>query len=408
VEFEDREPDASLLLALESYRTPATGVSPNWGAAVDPDLIVNLGKYRRYDYTSLRDLLRIVRNKKNHFREMPDTLQRAMGPVPEGYYRHVAGSVLHGLCWSPLPCYETMCCHLARVKPLAVHHPSRRYFSTRFPDLLMAVFVFAATYLADDPHLAKYWPDGTEALQPFCKRFQATRPSSSSKPGQRGGGGVAAGAGQTPRRAQESSRLSGRPPVPPSPPPQPQVVSGRGLSPMAQRPQSADPACGSGGITAAATSAVTLPPSGSYAAAVGPATPPAARPSGGLNLARDQQQLQQPGALSPLQVVVGYEVDGGSEPLHWPAFPQRPGQQACDFYMKTGTCKYATDCCFDHPEQYAVPLTELQLPYREGEPLCAFYLKTHNCKFGAACKFHHPRLRPIYAGSAVSPSTPMS
>lgn len=77
-------------MALESFRTPATGASPNWGAAVEPGLIVNLGKYRRYDYTSLRDLLRVVRNKKNHFREMPEDLQRAMGPIPDGYYRHVA------------------------------------------------------------------------------------------------------------------------------------------------------------------------------------------------------------------------------------------------------------------------------------------------------------------------------
>jgi len=60
---------------------------------VDGELIVNLGRYRRYDYTSLRDLLRVVRNKKNHFREMPESLQRAMGPVPEGYYRWVDGVV---------------------------------------------------------------------------------------------------------------------------------------------------------------------------------------------------------------------------------------------------------------------------------------------------------------------------
>lgn len=101
-------------------------------------------------------------------------------------------------------------------------------------------------------------------------------------------------------------------------------------------------------------------------------------------------------------VVVGYEVDGGEEPLHYAAFPRRAGQQPCDFYTKTGTCKYAQECCFDHPEEFAVPLTEQQLPYRAGEPVCAFYLKTQQCKFGAACKFHHPRLRAIYAGSAAA------
>lgn len=90
------------------------------------------------------------------------------------------------------------------------------------------------------------------------------------------------------------------------------------------------------------------------------------------------------------------------EPLEWPAFPRRFDAAPCEFYIKTGTCKYGQDCHFDHPSEFAVPLTAQQLPYRAGEPLCAFYLKTHHCKFGAACKFHHPKLRPIYAGSALA------
>jgi serine/threonine-protein kinase/endoribonuclease IRE1 len=86
VEFEDREPDQRLLTALENFRADAIGGS-NWGAAVDAALVANLGRYRRYDYTCLRDLLRVVRNKRNHFREMPEALQRIMGLVPEGYFR---------------------------------------------------------------------------------------------------------------------------------------------------------------------------------------------------------------------------------------------------------------------------------------------------------------------------------
>lgn len=39
----------------------------------------------------------MVRNKKNHFREMPEGLQRAMGPVPEGYYRWGGGEEGGGL-----------------------------------------------------------------------------------------------------------------------------------------------------------------------------------------------------------------------------------------------------------------------------------------------------------------------
>lgn len=94
VENEDREPDPSMLNALESYTTAAVGA--NWGAGLDAELIANLGKYRRYDYTCLRDLLRVVRNKRNHFREMPDSLQQLLGPVPEGYYRCVAAQAIWG------------------------------------------------------------------------------------------------------------------------------------------------------------------------------------------------------------------------------------------------------------------------------------------------------------------------
>jgi hypothetical protein len=92
VENEDREPDPSLLEALESFTPAALAPGPpNWAACVHPDLIANLGKYRRYDYSSLRDLLRLVRNKRNHYRELPAGVQALLGPLPEGYYRWVAG-----------------------------------------------------------------------------------------------------------------------------------------------------------------------------------------------------------------------------------------------------------------------------------------------------------------------------
>lgn len=38
-------------------------------------------------YTSLRDLLRVVRNKRTHFYEMPPETQAQMGPLPDGFLR---------------------------------------------------------------------------------------------------------------------------------------------------------------------------------------------------------------------------------------------------------------------------------------------------------------------------------
>lgn len=72
------------------------------------------------------------------------------------------------------------------------------------------------------------------------------------------------------------------------------------------------------------------------------------------------------------------------------SLPQRPGQTSCDFYVRTGFCKFGEGCKFDHPPQFAVCLNSLGLPLRAQEPTCPFYAKTGNCKFGPSCKFDHP------------------
>ncbi|ERM97884.1 hypothetical protein AMTRI_Chr02g216760 [Amborella trichopoda] len=85
-------------------------------------------------------------------------------------------------------------------------------------------------------------------------------------------------------------------------------------------------------------------------------------------------------------------------------YPQRPGQIACDYYMKFGECKFGERCKFHHPldrtaptaavaqqvPQQVVKLTLAGLPRREGEAVCPFYMKTATCKYGAVCKFDHP------------------
>ena len=39
--------------------------------------------------------------------------------------------------------------------------------------------------------------------------------------------------------------------------------------------------------------------------------------------------------------------------------------------------------------------TELNFPERPGEPECQYYLRTGDCKFGLACRYHHPRDRAV-------------
>ncbi|KAJ6690056.1 hypothetical protein OIU85_006347 [Salix viminalis] len=82
-------------------------------------------------------------------------------------------------------------------------------------------------------------------------------------------------------------------------------------------------------------------------------------------------------------------------------YPQRPGQAECDFYMKTGECKFGETCKYHHPidrsaptakqtESLTVKLTLAGLPRREGAVHCPYYMKTGTCKYGATCKFDHP------------------
>ncbi|XP_019051869.1 PREDICTED: zinc finger CCCH domain-containing protein ZFN-like isoform X2 [Nelumbo nucifera] len=88
-------------------------------------------------------------------------------------------------------------------------------------------------------------------------------------------------------------------------------------------------------------------------------------------------------------------------------FPERPDQPECQFYMKTGDCKFGAVCRFHHPRERLIPvpncvLSPLGLPLRPGEPLCIFYSRYGICKFGPNCKFDHPMGPFTYSLSAFS------
>ena len=51
-----------------------------------PQVFVDsLGKQRKYTGSRLLDLLRALRNKRNHYEDMPESLQRLTGELPGGY-----------------------------------------------------------------------------------------------------------------------------------------------------------------------------------------------------------------------------------------------------------------------------------------------------------------------------------
>jgi serine/threonine-protein kinase/endoribonuclease IRE1 len=74
VELEDRDLLGSdLLRDLESIATTALG--GKWDEKMEPAFIANIGHYRRYNFNSVRHLLRVMRNKLNHYGELPQEIQ---------------------------------------------------------------------------------------------------------------------------------------------------------------------------------------------------------------------------------------------------------------------------------------------------------------------------------------------
>ncbi|CAM8883966.1 unnamed protein product [Rhodiola kirilowii] len=90
-------------------------------------------------------------------------------------------------------------------------------------------------------------------------------------------------------------------------------------------------------------------------------------------------------------------------------YPQRPGQAECDYYMKTGVCKFGERCRFHHPVDRSAPsiaqenvkLTLAGYPRREGALACPYYMKTSACKYRATCKFDHPPPAEVLAIAAA-------
>lgn len=119
VELEDRETGSNLLKALENIGTVALG--GKWDEKLDNTLLSDIGRYRKYKYDSVRDLLRVIRNKLNHYRELSKEIRYVLGPVPMGF---------------------------------------ESYFSSRFPKLLMEVYKVLQRYCGEEEFFLKYYRQG--------------------------------------------------------------------------------------------------------------------------------------------------------------------------------------------------------------------------------------------------------
>ncbi|KAL8478604.1 hypothetical protein ACS0TY_030473 [Phlomoides rotata] len=80
-------------------------------------------------------------------------------------------------------------------------------------------------------------------------------------------------------------------------------------------------------------------------------------------------------------------------------YPERPGESECTFFMKTGDCKFRSNCRFHHPKNRiskakanssSYALNDKGLPLRPDQPICTHYHRYGICKYGPGCKYDHP------------------
>ncbi|XP_015749838.1 PREDICTED: serine/threonine-protein kinase/endoribonuclease IRE1-like isoform X1 [Acropora digitifera] len=83
----EKEPEESELLAsLQKDSIPV--VRGDWKVHLGAELQEDLRKFRTYKGSHVRDLLRAMRNKKHHYRELPDDVKASLGQIPGGYMRY--------------------------------------------------------------------------------------------------------------------------------------------------------------------------------------------------------------------------------------------------------------------------------------------------------------------------------
>ncbi|KAF2405599.1 kinase-like protein [Trichodelitschia bisporula] len=85
-ERELRDPPSADLQTLESYGSEVHG--GDFLKRLDKKFVDSLGKQRKYTGDRMLDLLRALRNKKNHYADMPADVKARVGELPAGYLRY--------------------------------------------------------------------------------------------------------------------------------------------------------------------------------------------------------------------------------------------------------------------------------------------------------------------------------
>lgn len=63
-------------------------IGGDWKKKLDPNFLEDLNRFRKCDVTKGKDLLRVIRNKAHHYRDLPEQLRNQLGNYPSGFVNY--------------------------------------------------------------------------------------------------------------------------------------------------------------------------------------------------------------------------------------------------------------------------------------------------------------------------------
>eukprot|EP00985_Skeletonema_marinoi_P016485 scaffold8881_cov199-Skeletonema_marinoi.AAC.14 len=104
------------IFAIEKGAFEVFGTS--WEKKLDPELMDASLSRRTYDPSSVRDILRMIRNKHHHYDELPSSLKSRIGSSTDGLSRYITKQFPRLL----MHCYNFCVCNLGPDDPLSVDY----------------------------------------------------------------------------------------------------------------------------------------------------------------------------------------------------------------------------------------------------------------------------------------------
>jgi ankyrin repeat protein/serine/threonine protein kinase len=89
--IELQDPPTFVLRKLEAKSRVIFSPYSDWFDGIDKQLWDQLSKNAKYDKESVRDLLKAIRNLKNHYTEQPEEIKRLLGPLSDAFLHYWTG-----------------------------------------------------------------------------------------------------------------------------------------------------------------------------------------------------------------------------------------------------------------------------------------------------------------------------